>query len=148
MASTPVITGFDRSLQACLETKGSCTIPHRLLPTHQQTSSTLNNPGFWGGYCKMTGPIRQQLDGDDYTEQIFFSCVWQATRFKRHWGSLLPRGSSWITCLDGLQHSWRKFCVQKPGSLNHPRWLTSATRILILYTRTLNPSETLKLAVI
>ena len=33
---------------------------------------------------------------------------------------------------------------QKPGPLCHARWLTLALRILILYTRTANPSEALK----
>jgi hypothetical protein len=40
-----------------------------------------------------------------------------------------------------------KFVYRKPGPLNHARWLTTAVRILILYTRTLEPSETLKVLV-
>ena len=39
------------------------------------------------------------------------------------------------------------FVKRKPGPLNMARWLTTATRILILYTRTVNPSETLKVIV-
>jgi hypothetical protein len=40
-----------------------------------------------------------------------------------------------------------KFVHRKPGPLNHARWLTTAVRILILYTRTLDPSDTLKVLV-
>jgi hypothetical protein len=42
MASTPVITGFARILHACLEKKGSCTTPHRLLPTHKNIKLPLH----------------------------------------------------------------------------------------------------------
>jgi hypothetical protein len=38
-----------------------------------------------------------------------------------------------------------KFQKRKPGTLNHSRWITTATRILHLYTRTEQPSEVLKL---
>jgi hypothetical protein len=38
-----------------------------------------------------------------------------------------------------------KFQKRKPGPLNHSRWITTATRILYLYTRTEQPSEVLKL---
>ena len=41
-----------------------------------------------------------------------------------------------------------KFLMRKPGPLCHSRWLTTAIRILILYTRTVDPSETLKLLVL
>jgi hypothetical protein len=40
-----------------------------------------------------------------------------------------------------------KFVYRKPGPLNHARWLTTAIRILVLYTRTEKPSETLKVLV-
>lgn len=40
-----------------------------------------------------------------------------------------------------------KFVKRKPGPLSHSRWLTTATRILILYTRTVEPSDTLKILV-
>lgn len=33
---------------------------------------------------------------------------------------------------------------QRPGPLNHSRWLTLGIRLLILYTRTANPSDGLK----
>ncbi len=36
-----------------------------------------------------------------------------------------------------------KFVYRKPGPLNLARWLTTAIRILVLYTRTDDPSETL-----
>jgi hypothetical protein len=38
-----------------------------------------------------------------------------------------------------------KFQKRKPGPVNHSRWLTTATRILYLYTRTQQPSQVLKL---
>ena len=37
-----------------------------------------------------------------------------------------------------------RLASQKVGPLNHSRWLTLATRILQLYTRTENPSDGLK----
>jgi hypothetical protein len=40
-----------------------------------------------------------------------------------------------------------KFVYRKPGPLNLARWLTTAVRILILYTRTFEPSEILKVIV-
>ena len=40
-----------------------------------------------------------------------------------------------------------KYVNRKPGPLNHARWLTTAIRILMLYTRTLNPTDTLTIMV-
>ena len=40
-----------------------------------------------------------------------------------------------------------KFVFRKPGPLNHSRWLTTAIRIMILYTRTMEPSKTLVILV-
>jgi hypothetical protein len=40
-----------------------------------------------------------------------------------------------------------KFLHRKPGPVNHSRWLTTATRILYLYTRTVEPDSVLKLLV-
>ncbi len=39
------------------------------------------------------------------------------------------------------------FVKSRPGLIGHPRWLTTAKRILILYTRTPEPSKVLMLLV-
>jgi hypothetical protein len=40
-----------------------------------------------------------------------------------------------------------RFINRKPGPLNHARWLTAAIIILMLYRRTVNPTDTLTLIV-
>jgi hypothetical protein len=41
-----------------------------------------------------------------------------------------------------------EFVYRKPGPVSHARWLTTASRILMLYTRTEEPSDVLRLLVL
>jgi hypothetical protein len=157
MDNTPVNTGFAGGLCACLEKKLGrklhligCFLHINELPL-RHIIRDLDGPTRSGN--KLSGKIGELLDSDDLHRK-------DPVQFEP-----IPLGFDRPDNVDneGLSDDQRilleymfgigcgkvdeKFVKRKPGPMNHSRWLTTATRILILYTRTVSPSETLKVIV-
>jgi len=157
MDNTPVNTGFTGGLCACLEKKLGrklhligCFLHINELPL-RHIIRDLDGPTKSGN--KLSGKIGEQLDDDC----LYRNDPVQFEPIPLGFGRPDPKD------IEGLSDDQRilleymfgvgcgtvdeKFVKRKPGPLNHSRWLTTATRILILYTRTVSPSETLKVIV-
>jgi hypothetical protein len=155
--NTPLNTGFAGGLCACLEKKLDrklhligCFLHINELPLRHLIRD-LDGPTISGN--KLGDPIGRLLDGDELYQMdpVQFEPVPN--------GFASPEAEEVVDLSDdqrilleymvGISTGKvdEKFVKRKPGPLNHSRWLTTATRILILYTRTLHPSETLKVLV-
>jgi hypothetical protein len=157
MDNTAVNTGFAGGLCACLEKKLGrklhligCFLHINELPL-RKIIKELDGPTKSSN--KFSGEIGQQLDEVDLyrTDPVQFEPI------------PLGFGRPDPSDIEGLSDDQRllleymfgigcgtvdeKYVKRKPGPVNHSRWLTTATRILILYTRTLSPSENLKVIV-
>jgi hypothetical protein len=157
MDNTPVNTGFSGGLCACLEKKLGrklhligCFLHINELPL-RHIIRDLDGPAKSGN--KLSGKIGEQLDDDDLyrKDPVQFEPI--PLGFERTDPEDIEDLSEDQRLL--LEYMYGvgcgkvddKFVKRKPGPLNLSRWLTTATRILILYTRTLMPSETLKVIV-
>jgi hypothetical protein len=157
MDNTAVNTGFAGGLCACLEKKLGrklhligCFLHINELPL-RKIIKELDGPTKSAN--KFSGEIGQQLDEVDLyrTDPVEFEPI------------PLAFGRPDPSDIEGLSDDQRllleymfgigggtvdeKYVKRKPGPVNHSRWLTTATRILIIYTRTLSPSENLKVIV-
>ncbi len=158
MDNTSVNTGHIGGLCVCLEKKLGrklhligCMLHINELPLRNLIKE-LDGPTISGN--KLGGPIGKLLDGDELyrSDPVNFEPV--ECGFERPEPADIEDLSDDQRIL--LEYMFGvssgsvddKFVMRKPGPLCHSRWLTTAIRILILYTRTVDPSETLKLLVL
>jgi hypothetical protein len=154
--NTSTNTGFSGGLCACLEKKLGrklhligCFLHINELPL-RHIITQLDGKTISGN--KFSGPIGQQL-GEDIHQK---DCV----NFEPVPGKLVMPDREILRDLSDdqrllLEYSsgvstgkiYENFVHRKPGPVSHSRWLTTATRILYLYTRTAEPSSVLKLLV-
>jgi hypothetical protein len=154
--NTPLNTGFSGGLCACLENKLGrklhligCFLHINELPLRHLIRDL--DGGTVSGN-KLSGPIGRLLDDDQLyrMDPVQFEPV--PCTFERPVPDLADLSDDQRMLLEytvGISCGKvdEKFIKRKPGPLNHSRWLTTATRILILYTRTQDPSEILKILV-
>ena len=101
---------------------------------------------------KLAGPIGQQLDGQFY-QNMLVEFLPVRTQLPRPPADVVRDLSAdqriLLEYMLGISSGVieERFVYSRPGPLSHARWLTTATRILILYTRTPQPSNVLRLLV-
>lgn len=154
MDNTPLNTGFQGGLCACLEKKLErklhligCFLHINELPLRHLIR---NLDGKTKSGNKFSGDIGMQLDAEDLhmRDLVRFESI--PTQCQRPDDKVLEDLSDDQRLL--LEYALGvslgtvdyKYAKRKPGPVNHSRWLTTATRIMYLYTRTVEPTETLK----
>jgi hypothetical protein len=155
--NTKVNTGHLNGLCICLERKLKrklhmigCFLHMNELPL-RHIIRKLDGETISGN--KLSGDVGKLLDADELYQRDPVQFVPVPTQCKRPNDTVLEDLSEDQRLL--LEYTLgiasgkiaERFQKRKPGPLNHSRWLTTATRILILYTRTEEPSETLKILV-
>jgi hypothetical protein len=156
MDNTPTNTGYNNGLCACLEKKlgrklhlVGCLLHTNELPLRHLITK-LDGKTLSGN--RFSGPIGQQLMLDTYTsDPVDFQPV--STTVVRPPDDVVRDLSNdqrlLLEYLLGVSSGAvdESYIKRKPGPVSHARWLTTATRILILYTRTEEPSDVLKILV-
>jgi hypothetical protein len=156
MDNTPTNTGYSSGLCACLEKRlgrklhmVGCMLHTNELPLRHLITK-LDGKTLSGN--RFSGPIGQQLGQDLYkSDPVDFLPV--STTVVRPPDEIVRDLSNdqrlLLEYLLGISSGEidENYIKRKPGPVSHARWLTTATRILILYTRTENPSDVLKLLV-
>jgi hypothetical protein len=154
--NTATNTGHHNGLCACLEKKlgrkihmVGCLLHLNELPLRHLIKQ-LDGETISGN--KLSGPIGQQLGGDFYRhEPVNFVPV--PTTLIRPPENVIQDLSTdqrlLLEYMSGISagNIDVRFIKFKPGPVNHARWLTTAIRILILYTRTAEPTGVHKLLV-
>jgi hypothetical protein len=154
MDNTPVNTGFQGGLCACLEKKLDrklhligCFLHINELPLRHLIQK-LDGPTISGN--KLAGPIGRVLDDEDLHKRnpVDFVPIPVGCVRKPEDDSLEELSDDQRLLMEymfGVASGTieKKYLHRKPGPLNLSRWLTTATRILMLYTRTEDPSPTL-----
>jgi hypothetical protein len=151
--NTVVNTGYKGGLVACLERKLNrklhmigCFLHMNELPLRHLIIE-LDGPTVTGN--RLSGPIGSLLHGDQTyrLEPVNFARVpIAAPRPEIKEIEMLSDDQRLLMeYMFGISEGKisEKFVHRKPGPLNLARWLTTAIRILVLYTRTEDPSETL-----
>jgi len=155
--NTPVNTGHSGGLCACLERKLGrklhmigCLLHVNELPL-KQLITKLDGQTVSG--TKFSGPIGQQIGQDDLHTRDVVAFEPVTTSVIRPAADILHDLSNdqrlLLEYMLGISSGTvaENFIKRRPGPLNHARWLTAAIRILMLYTRTVHPTDTLRLLV-
>jgi hypothetical protein len=156
MDNTATNTGYSGGLCACLERKLQrkvhligCFLHVNELPLRHLITQ-LDGKTISGN--KFSGPIGQKL-GEDIHRENPVAFVPVPAPIEEPDSDLMDDLSDdqkiLLAYIFGVSSGTidEKFVHRKPGPVNLSRWLTTATRILYLYTRTEQPSDVLKVLV-